>query len=174
MNQFLDSSSHLNINQLQQTRIALNELIANLHFTWTFGAAAAKLPVLVAAACSVGVAWLPPATPPMGSASDLFLSGPAMHQRNDLTGLADLGVLVILEIAAAGQPMEQICRSVGFFFILSGLNLTITNWRFFWSLHMKPPRILHEHSKKIEKFYKFSQKLETSSHQSNNSNYNSH
>ena len=105
----------MNINQLQQTRIALNELIANLHFTWTFGAAAAKLPVLVAAACSVGVAWSPPATPPMGSASDLFLSGPAMHQRNDLTGLADLGVLVILEIAAAGQPMEQICRSVGFF-----------------------------------------------------------
>ena len=39
---------------------------------------------------------------------------------------------------------------------------------------MKPPRILGGHSKKIEKSYKFSQKSETSSHQSNNSNYNSH
>ena len=28
------------------------------------------------------------------------------------------------------------------------LNLTITNWRLFWSLHVKPPRILGGHSKK--------------------------
>jgi len=38
--------------------------------------------------------------------------------------------------------------------------LTITNWRFFWSLHVKPSRILGGRFKKIEKFYKFSQKLE--------------
>ena len=43
-------------------------------------------------------------------------------------------------------------------------NLTITNWRLLWSLHMKPPRILGGHSEKIEKFYKFSQKSETSGH----------
>jgi hypothetical protein len=53
-------------------------------------------------------------------------------------------------------------------------NLTITNWRLLWSLHMKLPRILGGHSKKIEKSYKFSQKSETSSHQSNSSNYNRH
>jgi len=29
-------------------------------------------------------------------------------------------------------------------------NLTITNWRLLWSLHVKPPRILGGHSKKIE------------------------
>ena len=37
-------------------------------------------------------------------------------------------------------------------------NLTITNWRLFWSLHVKPPKILGGHSEKIEKSYKFSQK----------------
>ena len=37
-------------------------------------------------------------------------------------------------------------------------NLTITNWRFLWSLYVNPPRILRGHSEKIEKFYKFSQK----------------
>ena len=42
--------------------------------------------------------------------------------------------------------------------------LTITNWRLLWSLHMKPPRILGAHYKKLEKSYKFSQKSETSSH----------
>ena len=52
--------------------------------------------------------------------------------------------------------------------------LTITNWRLLSSLHMKPPRISCGHSKKIENSYKFSQKSETSSHQSNNSNYNNH
>ena len=59
-------------------------------------------------------------------------------------------------------------------FIEKYINLTITNWILFWSLHMKPPRILGGHFKKIEKSYKFSQKTETSSRQSNNSNYNSH
>ena len=29
-------------------------------------------------------------------------------------------------------------------------NLTITNWRLLWSLHMKPPRILGGHSEKTE------------------------
>jgi len=38
-------------------------------------------------------------------------------------------------------------------------HLTITNWRLLWSLNMKPTRILGGHSKKIEKSYKFSQKL---------------
>ena len=52
--------------------------------------------------------------------------------------------------------------------------LTITNWRLLCSLHKKPPRILGGHSKKNKEIYKFSQKLETSGHQSNNSNYNSH
>ena len=37
---------------------------------------------------------------------------------------------------------------------------------------VKPPRILGGHSKKIEKFEKFSQKK--SGHQSDNSNHNSH
>ena len=37
-------------------------------------------------------------------------------------------------------------------------NFTITNWRLFWSLQMKPPRILSGHSEKIEKSYNFSQK----------------
>ena len=56
-------------------------------------------------------------------------------------------------------------------------NITITNLLiegFFWSLHIKPFRILDGHSKKIEKSYKFSQKTETSNHQSNKSNYNNY
>ena len=53
-------------------------------------------------------------------------------------------------------------------------HLTITNWRLQRSLHVKPTRILGGHFEKIETFYKFSQKSETSSHQSNNSNYNNH
>ena len=52
--------------------------------------------------------------------------------------------------------------------------LTITNWRLLSSLHMKPPKILGGHSEKIEKFYKFSQKSETSCHQFGNSKHNSH
>ena len=44
----------------------------------------------------------------------------------------------------------------------------------FLSLQVKPPKILGGQSKKIEKSYKFSQKIETSGHQFGNSNYNSH
>ena len=62
----------------------------------------------------------------------------------------------------------------GFIDLRVHVHLTITNWRFLWSLHVKPHRILSGHSEKIEKSYKFSQKLETSGHQSNNSNYNNH
>ena len=52
--------------------------------------------------------------------------------------------------------------------------LAITNWRLIWSLHMKSPRTVGGHFEKIDKSYKFSQKSETSGHQSNNSNYNNH
>ena len=41
----------------------------------------------------------------------------------------------------------------------------------FWSLQVKAPRILGGQSKKIEKFYKFSQKSETSGHHFGNSYY---
>jgi hypothetical protein len=44
----------------------------------------------------------------------------------------------------------------------------------FWSLQVKPPRILGGKSKKIKKYYKFSQKSETFGHQFRNSNHNSH
>ena len=52
--------------------------------------------------------------------------------------------------------------------------LTITNWMLLSSLHIKPPRILGVHSKKMEKFYKFSHKLETSDHHSDKFNHNSY
>jgi hypothetical protein len=42
---------------------------------------------------------------------------------------------------------------------LAVYNFTITNGRLIWSLHIKPPRIPGGYSKKIEKFYKFSQKI---------------
>ena len=44
----------------------------------------------------------------------------------------------------------------------------------FWSIQVKSPRIIGGQSKKIKKLYKFSQKLEISSHQFGKSNYNSH
>ena len=63
----------------------------------------------------------------------------------------------------------------GLLYIIFYINiLLLLIWGSFWSLQVMPLRILGGQSKKIEKFYKFSQKLKTSGHQFGNSNHNSH
>ena len=52
----------------------------------------------------------------------------------------------------------EISTSTNVYDLILLLLIRDTNWRLFWSLNMKPPRILYGYSKKIEKSYKFSQK----------------